>query len=302
VSAGLFLGIDLGGSKLLACAIDSAGQLHFQTRRPTGRALPPAAALDAIESVAALARAEAGPLAAVGVGFPGLVDHGRGVARSSVMLDGWTDVPLASLAEARLHLPCVIENDVNTAALWEQHCRTPRPSDMLFVSVGTGIGGALLLAGRLHRGSSGLAGEIGHVSFDPSGPPCPCGRRGCVNRYASGPAIEAAAGLAPGSLAAGPLAKGDAIARAVAAGAAALGAALGDALNLLDVPLVVLGGGVAELGRHYLDAVASHARRACFPEIGAACTFDLSRGGYAGPALGAALLAADRAGAGPIGR
>ncbi len=286
------LGIDIGASKLLAVTGGAAG---FRVRRDTGRALGPDEAIEAIADVVERARDQLA-VHAVGVGFPGLVDHARGLVRSSVMLEGWRDVPLAARLEDRLGVPCAVDNDVNAAALWELGCR--RAPDFLFVAVGTGIGGALVLGGRVHRGASGLAGEIGHVVTDRGGAPCTCGRRGCVNRRASGSAIEAAAGLPAGALRERRAVPGRgrlaALERAVTDGAAALGAAIGDALNLLDLPLVVLGGGIAELGPSYVEAVAAAARRECFGEIGGACAFEAARGGYDGAARGAAELAGQR--------
>ena len=286
------LGIDLGGTKLLARAVSADGAVWFHVRAATGRAMGPDAALAAIERVAAEARARTGEVEAVGVGFPGLVDHARGVARSSVMLDGWRDVPLAARLEERLGVPCAVDNDVNAAALHELHIRGAK--EMLFVAVGTGIGGALVLDGRLRRGAGGFAGEIGHIVVERDGRPCDCGRRGCVNRYASGTAIEADAGLEAGELRARAGHDVCVVGPALAAAADALGVAIGSALNLLDVPLVVLGGGVAQLGPAYVAAVAARARRECFCEIGHDCAFEAARGGYDGAALGAVALAAQR--------
>jgi glucokinase len=288
------LGLDVGASKLLARGVTRRGEPGFALRLPTGRSLGPAAAVDRIAEVVARARdamADDGGVEAVGIGFPGLVDHERGVARSSVMLDGWADVPLAAAVEDRVGIPCALDNDVNAAALCEH--RMGDGGDFLFVAIGTGIGGALVLGGDLRRGAGGVAGEIGHVTIDRAGRACSCGRRGCVNRYASGTAIEEAAGLAPGALptlAAGP----GPLAPVLLAAAEALGVALGSALNLLDVRRVVLGGGVAELGPRYLDAVAAATRRECFAEVGAHCQVAFARGGYQGAALGAAALARQR--------
>lgn len=288
------LGLDVGASKLLARGVTGRGEPGFALRLPTGRSLGPAAAVDLVAEVVAragVAMADDGGVEAVGIGFPGLVDHDRGIARSSVMLDGWADVPLVAALEERLGIPCAMDNDVNAAALCE-HERADG-GDFLFVAVGTGIGGALVVGSELRRGASGVAGEIGHVTIDRGGRPCPCGRRGCVNRYASGAAIEEAAGLAPGAL---PTlaAEAGSLHPALLAAAEALGVALGSALNLLDVPRVVLGGGVAELGPRYLDAVAAATRRECFPEVGAHCRIVFARGGYEGAALGAAALARQR--------
>lgn len=264
------LGLDLGGTKLLAVGLDAAGHVAYRRREPTGRGLGPEPALALIAEIACDARRALGGLDALGLGFPGLVDHRRGLVRSSVMLDGWHEVALATQIAARVGAPCAIDNDVNASALHELELRSS--AALLFVAVGTGIGGALVLDGKLWRGASGLAGEIGHVAIARDGRPCTCGRRGCVNRYASGTALDQPDGY-------------------LADATAALGAAIGSALNLLDVPLVVLGGGVAERGPAYLEAVAGHARRECFREIGHACTFELARGGYDAAALGATRLA-----------
>ena len=283
------LGLDLGASKLLARGVDAGGAVVFRDRRATGRGLGPDAALAMIDDVVARARAALGRIDAIGIGFPGLVDHGAGVARSSVMLDGWRDHPLAAAIADRAGAPCAVDNDVNAAAVHEQAARGAR--DLLLVAVGTGIGGALVLDGQLRRGHGGLAGEIGHVSIDRDGPRCDCGRRGCVNRYASGTAIELAAGLPPGSLVEAAARGEPALVEAVEIAADALGAAIGSALNLVDVPLVVLGGGVAGLGDRFVAAVAARARRECFAEIGGACRFETARGGPEAAALGAAMLA-----------
>jgi glucokinase len=270
------LGLDLGGTKLLACVVDDRGSVALRRRVPTGRSFGPDEALAAIAQLVndvRDARGTLGRLDAIGLGFPGLVDHARGVVRSSIMLDGWCDVPLAARVEELTGVPCAIDNDANAAALCELDRRRVR--DMLFVAVGTGIGGALVLGGRLWRGAGGFAGELGHVAIDRGGPPCACGRRGCVHLYASGAAIEAGA--------------------TVDDAADALGAAIGSALDLLDVPLVVLGGGVAELGPTYVARVARAARRECFREIGDACAFEPACAGYEAAALGAAMLARELA-------
>jgi glucokinase len=292
------LGVDLGGTKLLACGVGDGSAVGdaapgLRIRIPTGRGFGPAAALAAIAELAAAARAALGGLDAIGIGFPGLVDHRRGVVRSTTLLDGWDGVALAADVEAAIGVPCAVDNDVNTAALHEHALRGPGAPDLLYATIGTGIGAALVLGGALWRGAGGFAGELGHVTIDRAGPVCACGRLGCVNLYASGVAIEAAAGLARGGLAA---ATGDAAVRlAVEAAADAIGIAIGSALNLVDVPLVVLGGGVAELGAPYVDAVAARARRECFAEIGAGCRFERALGGYDAGALGAAALASGSA-------
>jgi glucokinase len=272
-------GFDLGGSKLLACLIAEDGTVLRRTIRSTGRDTGPDLARGLILQAADELRSAVGPFDAAGVGFPGQTDFEQGIARASVMLDGWKEVPLAQQLTELLGVPCLIDNDVNAAAFAELRQREAEPADsMLFVAVGTGIGGAIALGDRLWRGHTGVAGEIGNVTIDRHGPTCWCGRRGCLNTFASGTAIERQIG------------EGTRLDRAVDQAAEALGIGIANALNLLNPALVVLGGGVAELGQSWLNRVAEVARSEAFPEAGQ-CRFELARAGYDAGAVGAALLA-----------
>lgn len=273
------LGLDLGGSKLLACLIDEDGAVIGRVVLPTGRATGPAEALRLAVEAARQLREAAGPFGAAGIGFPGLVDFSEGIARGSIMLDGWRDVPLAAQLAGELGVPCLLENDVNAAAVAELKCRQhDPPGSMLFIAVGTGIGGAIVLDNRLWRGHTGVAGEIGNVTIDRHGPLCWCGRRGCLNTSASGAAMEQFFAGDP---------RPDQVLHEAAA---ALGIGIANALNLLNPALVVLGGGVARLGPRWLDAVASRARAEAFPEA-AQCRIEMARAGYEAGAVGAGLLA-----------
>jgi glucokinase len=274
------LGLDLGGSKLLACVVDGDGTVLGRAIRPTGRATGPEEARRLVVAAAAELRETAGPFDAAGLGFPGEVDFPTGVARASIMLDGWWDVPLADQLAQALGVRCVVDNDVNAAAVAELKCREAEPpGSMLFVAVGTGIGGAIVIDNRLWRGHSGIAGEIGNMTIDRNGPLCWCGRRGCLNTVASGTAMDQREGGAE-SLPE----------QALHEAATALGIGLANALNLLNPALVVLGGGVARLGPRWLEAVASSARSESFPAAGR-CRIEPARAGYEAGAIGAALLA-----------
>jgi glucokinase len=273
------IGLDLGGSKLLACLIGEDGQILARAIRPTGRATGPSEACGLIADAAGELRQAAGPFDAAGLGFPGQVDFAQGLIGGSVMLDGWLDVPLGDLVAEGLGVPCVVDNDVNCAALAELQQRPDESEDsMLFIAVGTGIGGAIILGKRLWRGHTGVAGEIGNVTIDRNGSRCWCGRRGCLNTSASGTAIERL------------LESGMSHASALEHAAVALGIGLANALNLLNPGLVVFGGGVARLGKPWLELVARTAREESFPEAGR-CRFELARAGYEAGAVGAALLA-----------
>lgn len=285
------LGVDLGGSKLLACVTGPDGRVLARAVRPTGRHTDPDRACALVADAVNELRRGGAVFDTMGMGFPGLVDFSRGFVHGSVMLDGWQDVALADRLAEAFQVPCVVDNDVNAAAVAELHRRARAiPSSMLFVAVGTGIGGALAFGDQLWRGHTGVAGEIGNVTIDRYGSQCWCGRRGCLNTSASGTAI-ARHQAATSERTAVARSSNTTLSSAVQDAAVALGIGLANALNLLNPELVVLGGGVATLGRRWLDVVATAARAEAFPQAGR-CRIELARAGYEAGALGAALLAA----------
>lgn len=166
------VGVDVGGTKLLAVALDASGAVVAEERLPS-----PRDGIELIEAIAALALA-VGPVGALGVGLPGLVE--RGVLRFAANLPGIVELPAEQMLSERVGAPVVIDNDA-TLAGWGEHSvgAAVGVDDALVVTLGTGIGGGLILGGRLYNGAHGMAGEIGHVLVDPAGPPCPCGQRGC---------------------------------------------------------------------------------------------------------------------------
>jgi glucokinase len=182
-SAGRTVGIDVGGTKCLAIALDEQGQIVAESRRPTPRGDGSLPLL--VDTLAELA-SELGPYNALGIGVPGLVTR-AGVLRSAPNLDGVADFDVAGLLGDRLGHRVYVDNDATCAAVAEWMFGAGQGSvDMVLVTLGTGIGGGLVAGGRLQRGMNGFAGEYGHMVIDPAGPPCPCGRRGCWERYASG--------------------------------------------------------------------------------------------------------------------
>lgn len=197
--AGMAFGVDIGGTKVLGVAVDQADRVVAEARVPTPqRAAHPdrpapqqvgAEVADAVaEVVAELGRAtgQSGGVP-VGVGAPGMVDR-RGVLRFAPNLPGAAGADVRSLVAGRLGAAAlVVDNDANFAAVAEHRLGAARGAvHALVVTLGTGIGGGLVQHGRLQVGRSGFAGEIGHMIVDPTGPPCPCGQRGCWERYASG--------------------------------------------------------------------------------------------------------------------
>ena len=270
------VGVDLGGTKCLGVVVDGDGSIVAETRVPTPRGGE--AIVAGLRDVAAelIARCPPGDVVGVGFGAPGLVDA-SGVLRYAPNLAGVEELPLAVPLARQLGIPVVVENDATCACWGEAQAGAGRGRDhLVLVTLGTGIGGGMVLDGRLYRGKNGFAGEIGHMVVDPHGPPCPCGQRGCWERYASGSGLgrlarEAAVGgraervvaLAGGDPEAvsgehvtAAAAEGDSEAIAVMADFAwwvALG--LANLANAFDPELFVLGGGLAEAADLVLDPV-----------------------------------------------
>ncbi|MET7682615.1 ROK family protein [Streptomyces sp. NPDC005423] len=298
------IALDVGGTGMKAALVGAAGELLHTDRRATGRERGPQAVVASILGFAAELRAHGEerfgePASAAGVAVPGIVDAERGVAAYSANL-GWRDVPLRDLLAARLGgVPVALGHDVRAGGLAEGRIGAGRGADrFLFVPLGTGIAGAIGIDGRIEAGAHGFAGEIGHVVVRPGGTPCPCGQRGCLERYASAAAVSAAWAAASGD----PAADAADCARAVASGdhrarqvwqdaVDALADGLVTALTLLDPRTLIIGGGLAEAGETLFaplrDAVR---RRVTFQKLPSLVPAAL--GDTAG-CLGAGLLAWD---------
>jgi glucokinase len=182
------LGIDVGGTKVLGIVLDDAGSVATEHREPTRR-LDAAGLLEGVVAVATELRGGRTDVVAVGVGLPGLVDR-AGTLRFAPNLQGIVEVPVAPTLADALGVPVRADNDATCAAWAEHQLGAAAGTDTsLLVTLGTGIGGGLVVDGRLVRGAHGFAGEVGHMVVDDGGIPCPCGRRGCWERYASGSAL-----------------------------------------------------------------------------------------------------------------
>lgn len=263
--ASICVGLDIGGTKTLAVAVDARALVLATVRLPTGRG-PEGVITSSVAAVRSLAARLGVPmsgLATIGVGVPGVVRPGSGEVSHAVNLGlpaGILD--LGSALAGQLAVPVAVENDVNAAALGAARLLGLDHTDLALLSIGTGLAAGIVTGGRLRRGSRGGAGEIGHVPVDPRGPVCGCGQRGCLESLASGSAIAAAWPGRDGLGAASSLflaaANGDAQAVAVRDRFSAYVAAAVRLLVLAyDVETVVLGGGVTDVGPALLDAVVS---------------------------------------------
>lgn len=261
--------VDVGGTKILA-AVAREGRILATRAVPTEPVRGADAVMASIAAAIHGSRADAGladvPLAAVGAAVPGPLDFESGVVIDAHNL-GWRDFPfVARLGQTVGGVPVVMDDDANCAGLGEAvHGAGRGHADQVFVTVSTGIGGAVILGGRLHRGAHGLAGEVGHVCVAPEGPACGCGKHGCVEVMAAGPAIArrgaalvaaepdgALARMAGGGVTTADAALVFEAARAGDPGAVGiveetaeyLAVLLAGLIQVLDPEVVVLGGGV----------------------------------------------------------
>lgn len=253
--ADLVAAVDVGGTAMKGAVATPDGALARVEERPTPREQGPEAVIEALVAFAAELAQDA---AAVGVAVPGLVDEARGVAVASVNL-GWRDLMLRDRLQERLDRRTIVLHDVRAAGLAEQLRGAGRGAgDFLLVPIGTGIAAALFVRGEAYAGGRGFGGELGHVTVDPAGPRCACGKQGCLETIASAAAIarrysqgggEAADAKEVGRRAGA----GDALARRVLDEAlAALAWTLANVVALLDPSRIVIGGGLGEAGEPVL--------------------------------------------------
>jgi glucokinase len=287
MSAACVVGVDMGGSKLLAGTVDgNLGVWHRARRDIHGldRDSLLATAVEVVEEVRAGAES---PVEGVGFGIPCTIDQRRGVAVQAVNL-ALADVPFRDLMAERLGLPVFVDNDANAAALAEHRFGAAQGArHSVTLTVGTGIGGGLVLDDRLYRGSVGAGGELGHMVVDLDGPPCQgnCPNRGCLEAVASGTALEReareTARAAPESalgraVAAGREVRGPLVTELAHDGDEAalgvltligrrLGVGISNLVNVFDPEVVVLGGGVLAAGELVLEPARQEMRARALP-------------------------------------
>ncbi|MEU9011170.1 ROK family protein [Streptomyces sp. NPDC048479] len=298
------IALDVGGTGMKAALVGVDGTLLYEARRATGRERGPDAVVETIlgfaEELRAYGAEHLGESSlAAGVAVPGLVDADRGIAVYAANL-GWRDVPMRALLAERLGgVPVALGHDVRTGGLAEGRIGAGKGADrFLFVPLGTGIAGAIGIAGSIEAGAHGYAGEIGHIVVRPEGPDCGCGQRGCLETLASAAAVTRAWAAASGD----PDADAADCAKAVESGderaarvwhdaVDALAAGLVTALTLLDPRTLIIGGGLAEAGETLFTPLrAAVEERVTFQKLPAIVPAAL--GDTAG-CLGAGLLAWD---------
>jgi glucokinase len=279
------IGVDLGGTKMAVGVVDSDQKIRYQGREPSTGLSEEKLIEELAEELREAKEARPDVLAA-GLGIPATIDRARGLAIQAVNLT-IADVPIRDLMQERIGLPVFVDNDANMAALAEHLYGAGRGAqNVVMLTIGTGIGGGLILDGEVYRGSTGAAAELGHIVIEEDGPPCQgnCPNHGCVEALASGTAIAKAGKQAaerdPDSalgkaLAEGPIAgrtvtelalSGDGPAREVVAQAGRhIGVALSSLANIFDPDVFVIGGGVSVVGDLLLDPAREELRSRALP-------------------------------------
>ena len=311
MSAKMIIGIDLGGTKINTVLADRRGNIKARDLRDTLASEGPDAVIEriagAIKDVSSRTK-----IAGIGIGAAGACDAAKGVITSSPNLPGWHNVPLKEKIQRQFDIPTYLENDATVAALGEYCFGGYEGIDnLIYVSVGTGIGGGIIINGQLYSGTSGSAGEVGHMTIDINGIKCPCGNIGCWETLASGNAMsrEAVKRIKAGELstildfADGKLdkvngksifaaaQKGDRLAQEVIAQTGYyLGVGLVNLVDIFNPQLILIGGGLSQMGALLLDPARKVVNQRAFQLPAQAVSIEPSRLGTDSAALGAVAL------------
>lgn len=282
------IGVDLGGTSLRVAVVDERGTLLEKLTTSTTMLRHPERVVNAMcDAIANLQTKykSAGKFVGIGVGVPGIIDLHSGVLRESPNLPGWHDYPVLAEIERRLGTRVILENDANVGAMGEYWLGAGRGYDSLFMyTLGTGVGGGIVLEGAIWHGMTGMAGEPGHMTTDPNGPPCACGNHGCLEQFAGATAVMR---MAKDAIAAGDAAnlqravdggeeltpqlvyklatQGDKSSRAIYRTVGeALGISIASMINVLNLPLFVIGGGVAGAWEAFSPYIFEEVRKRSF--------------------------------------
>lgn len=309
------LGVDIGGTKVAVGIVDRAGKILSQGRQPMIANGTAQAGLDAVVN-AIDSMLERAPVSSIGICAPGPLDPTSGIVLNPPNVPCWRNFPLATEMSKKYQVPVKIDNDANAAALAETRWGAARGFRYVFyATLGTGIGAGIVFDGAIYHGNTGSAAEGGHVSIDYRGPVCNCGKRGCIEVLASGPAIGARAraklegepsrgsklrelahgdiGAVTSETVARAYAADDAMAREILDETAHLLTCwLGNIVDLLDPDVIVMGGGVAAMLKPFFAEISKTLPKWCVnPRAGEIPLRMAHYGADAGIAGGAALCA-----------
>ncbi|MGH9719412.1 MAG: ROK family protein [Bryobacteraceae bacterium] len=267
------IGLDLGGTNLRAAAVDRSGRIIQKvagvTQLSAGRE---AVVEDMVAAIRNLEKSTGKGLAGIGIGVPGFIIMDKGLITDSPNLPGFEDFPIRDEMSQKLGKPVILENDANAAALGEKWMGAGREvDDLVLLTLGTGIGGGIIVAGKVLHGFVGMAAELGHTTVNPTGNPCGCGNRGCLEKHASATAVTAMAKLmglgdnvsseAVYKLAADGNEKARAIFKTMGE---ALGIAIANLVSIFNFPLYLLSGGMLPAWDLFAPAMLDECRRRSF--------------------------------------
>jgi len=314
------VGVDFGGTNIKYGLVDRRGRVAASVSLPTRAFARPQAFIEGtvrtVERLARSAGVRTTQLRGVGIGAPGLIDGRRGVVHSLVNVPGWREVPLAARLSRRLGVRVAVDNDANLFALGEWRWGAGRGArDLVCLTLGTGVGGGIVIGGRLYRGVRGTAGEIGHMVIDAGGPRCGCGRRGCLEALVGTAAIlrlgrgamshssrlralvRAAHGRLMPRLIGRAARAGDPAARRVWVEIGRrLGVGLANLVNLLNPERIVIGGGVSNNWTLFAPAMRKTLRAEAMDVPGRTVRVVRTALGDRAGILGAAVLVWEEAG------
>jgi len=313
----LVLGVDLGGTKILTAVTNSQGKMlshdHSITPAPKGHEAVIQSILESAHRALKQADVAISELTAIGVGAPGLSNPETGILFTSPNLPGWRNVPLRDIIQERLGKKTFVINDANAAALGEFYFGAARGiRNFIYITLSTGIGGGIVIDGKIYSGAIGAAGEVGHMTIDDEGPICNCGNRGCWETLASGTALAKEArhrikeGVATSILeyAEGDVEKvtaqviysaaerGDSLAKELIARTGYyVGVGLANLINIFNPELIVIGGGLSNIGDMLLEPAFKVAEERAYKEAFQTMRFASAGLGRSSGVLGAAAFA-----------
>lgn len=288
------LGLDIGGTKIKAIALQAPDQILAETVIPSKASEGPDAVRRAIHSCIHLFQEKNISFQAIGVGCAGSVDPKNGVVRNSPNFTAWKDIPLRDWISQDCRLPACVENDANCAVLSEAKIGAGRGfKNVVLLTLGTGIGGGLVINNQLYRGSTGTAGELGHFSIYANGIECPCGNRGCFERYCSATSVQKKAGGVSPKIVFSKANENPEYKRIVTEFLEDFKIGLVSIANVFDPDCILLGGAVTQGVGTYLEQLQSWVKQHAFPAVGQHVSIRITKHGNLSGALGAALLAMD---------
>ncbi len=276
-SGAFYIGMDVGGTTFKALAVTPEGRIlgraHRLTEARRGAKVVIGRMVETIRRLEAEVSTPELTLAAVGFGIAGILDLPAGIVRRSPNLPGWEGTNVRELVGHHLPVPFTIDNDADAAVLGEAWLGAGRGMQhVVMVTLGTGVGGGVLINNTMLHGAQGYGGEVGHTVVDPHGPPCGCGSRGCLEQFASGTAIARMAAPYYGDITAKEVAqaahRGEPLARHVFAQAGFyLGIACANFANLFNPQCIVIGGGVAHAFDLFIASMQAAMRQRTFVEV-----------------------------------